>query len=232
MKRLLLALAIAAASVATFSPAQALDTDVSVLVRKSNVSILEAAAIAVIADAIGLDAAIVIDFGRRSGASVFDFGPAFILGYDCHRKPEDVWKLRRKGKGWGVIAKELGMHPGTFNKMRVNGDFDKGVWVYAMSKRYPVGSKDYIYLQGKGLSHANIVGTIVLAEGRKDRFDSVAASWKKDKSGKSALALHESHKGKGKGPAKDGTPGKSDDKGGGKDQGKGHGGGKGHGKPF
>ncbi len=218
MKKLLFALALASAFAVSFSPQLANATDISVLVRKNNVSILEAAAIAVLADALGMDAAILIEFGNRNRASAYDYGPAFILGHDCHRSPKDVWAMRKAGKGWGVIAKELGMHPGTFNKMRVNGDFDRGIWMSALSRRYSVGSKDYAFLQGKGLGQPNIVATIALADGRRDRFDSIAASWKTDRSGKRALAIHESY-GKGKAHAaphgkSGGNPGKGHGKGG------------------
>ena len=53
----------------------------------------------------------------------------FQLGQMTHQSPEKVVEVYRaqKGKGWGVIAKELGIKPGSpeFHALK-NGDFQLG----------------------------------------------------------------------------------------------------------
>lgn len=39
-----------------------------------------------------------------------------------------VYKLRASGMGWGVIARKLRIHPGTFNKMRKSWNRDSDVY--------------------------------------------------------------------------------------------------------
>lgn len=54
----------------------------------------------------------------------------FRLGEMSHHPPEDVLRVYKanKGKGWGVLAKELGIKPGSpeFHALKRGHDFDGG----------------------------------------------------------------------------------------------------------
>lgn len=51
----------------------------------------------------------------RAAGSAGDAYIAFQVGKACNRDPEEVARIysRDKGKGWGVIAKEMGIKPGS-----------------------------------------------------------------------------------------------------------------------
>ncbi len=119
------------------------DVSFTAVIRDHKLSPIEAAAAVVLADAFGLDATFVISTGRKSNESLIVFGPALLIANECHRKPDEVWKLHKEGHGWGEIAKKMGMHPGTFNKLRKEGAFDERFWGYAASRSHGVSNNDY-----------------------------------------------------------------------------------------
>lgn len=95
------------------------DIDISVFASKQNVSLVEAAGAVVLAEMLGLDATFVVSTGKSLGVSVYDLGPALVMSRHCGVPVSELWHKHEKGRGWGVIAKEHGIHPGAFNKTRV-----------------------------------------------------------------------------------------------------------------
>lgn len=208
------------------SSARASDVSLSAIVQAHNLSVPEAAAAVLIADALGLDATIVIQTGKRSGAPLIEMGPAFVLGRECRCSADKVWKLRRSGLGWGQVAHKLGMHPGTFNKMRVKGDFDQWAWNDMMRRSYRLQPADLVVFQRNGMRRGDVIAAVVVSKGDKRRFDEAVGSWKSDKSWKSAMK-GKSDEVHGQGNSKSPGKGKGHGNGGSQGQGKGHG--KGHG---
>ena len=190
------------------------------IVRDHNLTATEAAAAILIADALKLDATFVINTSKSTGMAIVDIGPAFYISHHTRRPVTEVCK-KRKGKGWGVIAKEMGMHPGTFNKMRVQGDFDRVCWVNLANTRYRLSERDFKGLESHGMGRGDVLATLVISGGDRNKFSGVVGEWKKDKSWKSRS------KGGGKGGSHDkgGSKGKGnsggDKGGGGKGKGKG-----------
>lgn len=196
MKRVFLAL-LAAIPVC----AAADDIALSAIMRTNKLSSLEAAAVVVIADALGLDADFVISTGKKTGASPSVFGPAMILAERCDKPFHEVWKER--GKGWGQVAHSIGMHPGTFNKLRKQGNsVEQIIWMDALKKRYGIPHNQYESWRKQGLSHGKVLEMIAKNDGNL---------------GAIGVGREDAHPGKGKGHA--GPP---------PGNGKGRGNGKGH----
>jgi len=92
--------------------------DVSVGVGGGDVSLGEALLIGAVGSFFGLDTKVVVGCRQRERLSfshiVAMMYLARLAGCDHHH----VAALRARGHGWGRIANDLGIHPGTFNKMR------------------------------------------------------------------------------------------------------------------
>lgn len=187
------------------------------IIRDHKLSATEAAAAILIADALKLDATFVINTSKSTGMAIVDIGPAFYISHHTRRPVTEVCK-KRKGKGWGVIAKEMGMHPGTFNKMRVQGDFDRVCWVNLANTRYRLSEKDFKGLESHGMGRGDVLATLVISGGDRNKFSGVVSDWKKDKSWKSHGKGGSSDKGGSKGKGNPGGKGKPG--GGGKGKGK------------
>ena len=77
-----------------------------------------------------------------------------------------VAQLRQKKLGWGQIAHELGVHPGTFNKLRQQlglgadkkggGGIEAGPWVLILSKYYGLQPAEIEDLVRRGIPLAEV----------------------------------------------------------------------------
>lgn len=152
--------------------ATAKQLSVAALVRKDNVSLADAAAAIAISQALGLDAQIVITTGRQYRTPIYDLGPVYYFCSEAHVPFDRVWALRKRGHGWGVIAKELGIHPGDFNKMRVSGDFDRYSWSQILQRRYDWRDNDFDYYAKRGVTGPRLVTNVVLSNGDRREFES------------------------------------------------------------
>lgn len=157
---------------ASASFAQIRGTVLNDLLNKNQVSVFDAAAAMVIADAIGLDAQAIIREVRPYGVTIWETAPAWILYHESGRPFSTIWGYKKKGKGWGVIAKEIGMHPGTFNKMRKNGSFD----VYChhtVFVHHGLTDSSIDRWYSRGMRDSDLVVGLVAANGNQSRFDTV-----------------------------------------------------------
>jgi hypothetical protein len=176
------------------------------IMQKNHMSVAEAAAVVVIADALHLNADFIISTGRGAGVSPVVYGPAFIYSYRVHRPFPEVWEER--GRGWGEIAHSIGMHPGTFNKLRKQGySVDQIIWMNTVNRRYGIPYTDYGAWRKRGMSDGRILEVVARNGGNRTR---IASSM-------------------GGGPGKGKGHGNSQGQGKGKGHGAGHG--KGHGGP-
>lgn len=180
MKRLMVT-TIAASALGLFAiPAQAQQATLTAIVQKHNVSPVEAAAAILIADALDIDMTMIFSTSRNTGQSVFVLGPAFAISQRCGVPVPDLWK-RNRGRGWGVVAKEMGMHPGDFNKMRVQGGFDNVFWLNLSNQKYGYSQSTWNYARSKGMSGQDAITALVIAGGKPDRVNVVVSDWKKNK---------------------------------------------------
>lgn len=100
------------------TPAAWGDVRVGVGVVVDDVSLGEALLIGAIGSFFGLDTKVVATYHHRQRLC---FSHIVLMMYLARRAGCDhhhVAALRSRGHGWGRIAKDLGIHPGTFNKMR------------------------------------------------------------------------------------------------------------------
>ncbi len=121
--------------------------------------------LAIIADRYGIRAQLAIDFQERSQQSAFDLAPLFSVCKHTGRSADDVWKLRRQGLGWGQIAHKLGMHPGTFNKLRKSGEFDKdAIWTSICKERYGAKDAEIRSIKKRGGSMSDVLAACHIAK--------------------------------------------------------------------
>jgi hypothetical protein len=133
---------------------------------------LEAAAAIVIGDALGLKVDVLVRTSRDTKESFGVLGPAIVISRNSGHDLGHVLKNKPKGEGWGNVAKRLGMHPGDFNKMRVQGgSFEAMCWMNMLNTKYRFPQKDYERAQKSGLSDLEIVLAVVMANGKPADFD-------------------------------------------------------------
>lgn len=214
---------------------------VAAIARDSNMSALEAAAAIVLADRLGLDVDFIVSSRRSAGVPIFDLAPAYVLYRETRVMPVTIWK-RKKGRGWGVIAKEMGVHPGAFNQARQAGyPIERWIWIDSVQHRYGWDYDDWRQYSRNGWDDRDIVGLAYYSRGNPVYAKEIAQDWSKHKdwkvvmnrggklpSGKVMVASKSSHgSSKSKGPSKvTGNSGKSKGSGkvtGGSSKGKGSG---------
>lgn len=114
---------------------------------------IEQIALRLLAERFGISTNQAIDFQRVSRLDVFEAAPVYSTSYYTHRPVNEVWRLRRQGLGWGQIAQRLGMNPGTFNKLRAQGAFDRdALWGSIIKRRYDARDADLAAVRRRGAS--------------------------------------------------------------------------------
>lgn len=132
-------------------------------VRAEN--LLEKVLTTVLADRFGINTDEVIKVRTESKSSTFDLGEIFSGAFRMNRTASEVWRLRKQGLGWGQIAHKLGMHPGTFNKMRNAGAFDSGkVWGDIFNQRFGTKTQDYEAIRKSGAKLEDIIAAVIVAK--------------------------------------------------------------------
>jgi hypothetical protein len=126
---------------------------------------IEQVGIMILAERLGIDPGLILSTRQRTNASVYDLAPVFAIQRDVRsHRPEDIWEMRRRGMGWGEIAKEIGMHPGTFNKMRNAGEFDVNhIWRDSVSGGFGLDANTVQRLRNMGLTWQDISTASVLS---------------------------------------------------------------------
>ncbi len=133
---------------------------------------IEAAAAIVIGGALGIKVDALVVTSRNTRESFGVLGPALVISRNCDHDLSYVLKHKPKGQGWGNVAKNMGMHPGDFNKMRVQGgSFDSMCWKNMLNTKYRFPQKDYDRAQKQGLSDMEIVLAVVMSDGKLTAFD-------------------------------------------------------------
>ncbi|MCH7905188.1 MAG: hypothetical protein IH944_11590 [Armatimonadetes bacterium] len=168
----------------------------------------EAAAAVLIGNALGIKVEWVIGASRDSGVHLHNIGPAIVISHHSGYSLHDVLRQKPKGEGWGNVAKRMGMHPGTFNKMRVKGnDFENIIWINMLGDKYGFSERSFFELSKRGLKRDEIVAAVVMSNGKKDKLEAsvtiVLASRPKATTGAAASGKGNG-KGKGKGRGKGG----------------------------
>ena len=125
---------------------------------------LEEIAVTLLADRFGVDPAQIVGFLDRSDLSVFEAAPYYSTSYYTDDPVDEVWRLREQGLGWGQVAQRLGMHPGTFNKLRKSGAFDRDeIWESIYEDRYGVRESDIDLIRRRGGSMRDVLPASIIA---------------------------------------------------------------------
>jgi hypothetical protein len=157
-------------------------------------SAIEQAAARLLGDKFGIPVQQIFDLSRRSKQDVFELAPTYSIAKQSRHPANEVWRLREQGLGWGEIAHRLGMHPGTFNKMRKAGAFDReAIWGSIYRDRYGMSNADIDAIRRRGGSHGDILPSVIIATSSRmspisvyDRYrkngdwDRTAATYKVD----------------------------------------------------
>lgn len=202
MKRIFKTLAIVAAC-AVVSSASAQNSLLQGIMKEHNLSATEAAAGILIGKSLGLDLDFLIDQHHHYGESFVVLGPALVISRHSGHDLDYVLHHKPKGKGWGQVAKEMGMHPGTFNKMRKAGvSFESMVWMNMLGDRYKFSDRDYKRYRREGLTDFELVLAVVMTEGKSGPMAKAAKKIMANRP--KAAGKAGSGKGRGKGKGKGG----------------------------
>ena len=200
MSRILKPLAVVAAIV-FISTTNAQEVLLRSVMKENRLSTTEAAAAILIGEALGVKMDWLMHAQAHHSQPFIILGPAIVISKQTGKHLDFVMKNRPKGKGkgWGNVAKQMGMHPGDFNKMRVQGvSFESLVWMNMLSKKYKFKPSEFKKLQKDGFKDAHIVLAVVRTEGKPDALRETIALMKANRP-KFAGAGGGNSKGRGKG---------------------------------
>ncbi len=123
---------------------------------------------------------VIIELSKSSKHSVFDLAPSVSVGSLSGHPANEVWRLREQGMGWGQIAHQLGIHPGTFNKMRKSGAFDRdNIWISIFKGRYGMSSQDIQGIQKRGGSLKDLLPSGVISSNARVSAGAVFERYRK-----------------------------------------------------
>ncbi len=140
------------------TPAASADLDIHVGVAVSDVSLGEALLIGAVGEFFGLETHVVPYYRTEHRMPLPEIVTAMYLarlGGVSHHTPVG---LRSRGHGWGRIAKDMGIHPGTFNKLRkgfqvesvTDVGFEEAVLIWFLSQYYETPQTSIIGFREQG----------------------------------------------------------------------------------
>lgn len=145
-------------------------------------STMERIAAGILADRFGINREDVFGI-RRDRTDVFDLGPTLSMSRYGNASANEVQRLRASGMGWGEIAKRIGMHPGTFNKLRNQGYFDREpFWDDVYRRRYGMRQDEIDGIRRRGGRLEDILGAAVVGRATNRKSADVYEQYQKDKS--------------------------------------------------
>lgn len=139
-------------------PAASADLDIHVGVAVTDVDLGEALLIAAVGEFFGLETHVVPYYRTEQRMPLPEIVTAMYLarlaGVDHHT----AVGLRSRGHGWGRIAKDMGIHPGTFNKLRkgfqvetaTDVGFEEAVLIWFLSEYYRTPQSSIIGFREQG----------------------------------------------------------------------------------
>lgn len=173
------------------------DIRISAIVSKNNLNWTEAVGALLLADALGLDLDLIISARRSYGTSVYDLAPVFIVHRQSRQPVHSILVERKKGLGWGAIAKRFGVHPGAFNRARRSFDGVSDVvivneaWTPIIVGAYGVPVQQ-VAVWRSSLPWRDIVPGVHIARSSSRSPNIVFADWKSDKNWDRVRAKHKS----------------------------------------
>jgi hypothetical protein len=146
-------------------------------------SLLERIAMAVLADKFGINTQEVNVLRQQTQLPVYQLAPIYEGSRYFAQKPSTIWQLRNQGLGWGEIAHRVGMHPGTFNKLRKKGAFDQDqFWQTSYRERFNVPTQQVVVMRKAGGSLEDVLGAIIVGKLTKQNPSTVYNQFQAQKS--------------------------------------------------
>lgn len=164
--------------------AWAQELSITAIAHKSGLSWEEAAAAVLLARALGVDITMVISTRKETAMPVFVLAPAFVIGKVSKKDLREILKAHSKGHGWGVIAHQLGIHPGAFNQQRAtlsklsDEELEASVWLGVLSQVFRVPSEQVITLRQQGLPWGDVIAALQVASATQQLPDKVVVAWR------------------------------------------------------
>lgn len=178
MKRNLTICAALAFSFLGGTAAKADQLRIDLVMRDCRLSRPDAAIVATVSAALHFGDRDVVYWARDCGRPVRDLGPAYVISYYTHEPVERVWRERR-GRDWYDYGIDCGIDWGRFNRLDVSySDFDRMIWLNLSSTAYGCDVPLWDDLYGQGLGFDDVILTIVLGDGRRDRCDYYAYEYR------------------------------------------------------
>jgi len=133
-------------------------------------------------DKFGVPVEQILQLAGQSNEDVYELAPTYALSRQTRRPAREVYRLRNQGLGWGEVAHRLGMHPGTFNKMRNAGAFDRDrIWSSIYQNHYGTRASDIAAIRNRGGSQRDILPAILIARSKHARPTTVFDRYRKDR---------------------------------------------------
>jgi len=153
------------------------------LVRRYRLNWDDAAVIGGLSRGFNLDPSVVLDTRSRFGMHDDDLISALYFRRNSRLSIDDIYRMRDSGMGWGEIAKEIGMHPGEFNKMRKgwgkmrDRDIAEGLWRDQLSRR---SKSDLDWARKRDLSWRDIYVADKASRDRNRKFRDIVNGYERD----------------------------------------------------
>jgi len=120
------------------------DLDLRIGVAATDVSLGDALLVGAVGEFFGLETTVVPSFREERDLSLPEILVMMYLARLAGCEPLHVYEAKGRGHGWGQVAHELGIHPGTFNKLRKGFDpgkaddasFEEAVFIWTMAQYY------------------------------------------------------------------------------------------------
>ncbi len=141
-----------------FTPAALADLDIHVGVAVTDVDLGEALLIAAAGEFFGLETHVVPYYRTEQQMPLPEILTAMYLARLAGADHHMVVGLRSRGHGWGRIAKDMGIHPGAFNKLRkgfqvgsvTDVGFEEAVLMWFLSEYYQTPQSSIIGFREQG----------------------------------------------------------------------------------
>lgn len=141
---------------------------------------LERLGVLLIGQQLGIDSEMVYD-NLGWGRSVYEITPVYVIHDQTRRNPDEIWRLRQQGLGWGQIARKVGMHPGTFNKLQRAGMMDNdSIWENWLGTRYSLSDAQINYMRNLGFSWGEMTGIAHIAHRSGATLKQVVQRWQQE----------------------------------------------------
>lgn len=157
------------------------------LVDRYRVGYDEAVLLGGLARDFGIADSQIFDLRNRYGYRNDDMVSALYVNRYGRADWDDIHRMRQSGMGWGQIAHSIGMHPGTFNKMRKSNRWSSDremaddLWRDRFNRK-GLRSDDVDWARKQGFSYRDAYVADQIARSNNSRFPTVLNRYRQERS--------------------------------------------------